>query len=66
MDRGRVAGHLRRYRAHLERHAAERHLQELEDRLAEERQRRGMQPIISDTGQILGWVDTRPQMPGGR
>ncbi len=66
MDQKRVAKHLRRYRERLERDAAERRLDELETALQHERQRRGMQPITSDTGAILGWVDTRPQAPGGR
>ncbi len=70
MDEKRVARQLRRYRAHLERdrvrELAEQRLAELEAQLAQARARRGMQPIKSDTGAILGWVDTRPQFPGGR
>ncbi len=66
MDQKRVAKQLRRYRERLERDAAERRLEALEARLADLRERRGMQPITSDTGAILGWVDTRPQAPGGR
>jgi hypothetical protein len=66
MDQKRVAKQLRRYRERLERDAAERRLEALEARLADLRERRGMQPIMSDTGAILGWVDTLPQAPGGR
>ncbi len=66
MDQKRVARHLRRYRERLERDAAERRLEALEARLADLRERRGMAPITSDTGAILGWVDTRQQPKGER
>ncbi len=66
MDQKRVAKHLRRYRERLERDAAVRRLEALEARLADLREERGMKPVTSDTGAILGWVDTRPQVPGGR
>jgi hypothetical protein len=70
MDEKDVAKHLRRYRKHLERdrhrELAGRRLAELEAQLDAERQRRGMAPIKSDTGAILGWVHTLPQFPGGR
>ena len=66
MDQKRVAKQLRRYRERLERDAAVRHLEALEARLADLRERRGMQPITSDTGAILGWVDTRPKSIGER
>ncbi len=66
MDQKRVAKQLRRYRERLERDAAVRHLEALEARLADLRERRGMQPIMSDTGAVLGWADTRPQTPGGK
>jgi uncharacterized protein involved in exopolysaccharide biosynthesis len=70
MNDKRVARQLRNYREHLERdrarELAEQRLAELEAQLAQARERRGMAPIKSDTGAILGWVDTRPQVPGGR
>ncbi len=67
MDQKRVARHLRRYRERLERdrarELAEQRLAELEAQLAQARARRGMKPIVSDTGVTLGWVDTLPQFP---
>ena len=55
-----------RYRDVLARQQAERRLNELETALEHERQRRGLKPITTDTGEVLGWVRTRPQAPGER
>ncbi len=55
-----------KYNDVLARQLAERRLNELETALEHERERRGMKPIMSDTGAILGWVRTRPQTPGER
>ena len=61
----KLAAMQRRYADSLARQAAERRLDELDAALQHERQRRGMAPIMSDDGAILGWVHTRPQTPGG-
>ncbi len=69
IDRGlwrRLIARQEKYNDVLARQQAERRLEALEARLADLRERRGMAPIMSDTGAILGWVDTRPQAPGGR
>ena len=62
----RVAAMQRRYADSLARQAAEQRLTELETALDRERQRRGMQPITTDTGKIIRWVRTRPQSIGER
>ncbi len=62
----KLAAMQRRYADSLARQQAERRLDELETALLHERQRRGMQPIMSDTGAVLGWVDTRQQPKEGR
>lgn len=62
----KVSAMQRRYADSLARQLAERRLNELETALDRERERRGMQPIMSDTGAVLGWVRTRPQTPGER
>ncbi len=62
----RVAAMQRRYADSLARQAAEQRLDEIERRVQNERQKRGMQPITTDTGKVLGWVHTRPQTPGER
>ncbi len=66
MNDKRVARQLRNYREHLEREQAVRRLDALEARIDAERQRRGMQPVIDGNGNVIRWVDTRPQAPGGR
>ncbi len=62
----RLAAMQRRYADALARQAAVQRLDELDAALQHERQRRGMAPIMSDTGAILGWVRTRPQPQEGR
>jgi len=66
MDQKRVAKQLRRYRDVLARQLAERRLDELETAVLHERERRGLQPVTTDTGKVIAWVHTRPQTPGGR
>ncbi len=62
----RLAAMQRRYGDRLARQLAEQRLNELDAALQHERERRGMAPIMSDTGAILGWVRTRPQPQEGR
>ncbi len=62
----RVAAMQRRYSDVLARQAALARLDEVERRVQQERERRGMEPITSDTGAILGWVRTRSQSIGER
>jgi outer membrane protein assembly factor BamD (BamD/ComL family) len=62
----RVAAMQRRYADSLARQAALARLDEVERRVQQERERRGMQPIMSDTGTVLGWVRTRSQSIGER
>jgi pyruvate/oxaloacetate carboxyltransferase len=59
MDRKRVAGHLRRYRDVLARQQAEQRLDEMEASIIADRQSRGYQPVVTDTGQVIRWVPTR-------
>ncbi len=56
----------RRYSDTLARQVAEQRLNDLDAHVLHERERRGMKPIMSDTGAILGWVRTRPQPQEGR
>jgi hypothetical protein len=37
----------------------------LDRHIQSERQRRGMEPVTTDTGKVIAWVHTRPQTPGG-
>jgi len=62
----RLATTQRRYRDVLARQIAEQRLDEVERRVQHERERRGMEPITTDTGAVIGWVRTRPQSPGDR
>jgi len=54
---------LRDYQA---RELASHKLDEIEARLDAERQRRSLAPVTNDSGKIIGWTRTRPQVPGGR
>ncbi len=56
----------RRYADVLARQLAERRLDEVEAHVHDERQRRGMEPVTTDTGKVIAWVHTRQQTPGGR
>jgi hypothetical protein len=56
----------RRYADSLARQLAEIRLDEVEAHVHDERQRRGLQPVTTDTGTIIAWVHTRQQTPGGR
>jgi L-amino acid N-acyltransferase YncA len=62
----RVAAMQRRYADGLARQAAERRLDEIEAWLDAERQRRSLAPVTNDSGKVIGWTRTRPQVPGGR
>ncbi len=62
----RVAAMQRRYADSLARQAAEQRLSELDRYVESERERRGMQPIVSDTGKVIAWVHTRQQPKEGR
>jgi hypothetical protein len=69
IDRGlwrRLIATQEKYNDVLARQLAERRLDELDAALDRERQRRGLQPIVTDTGVTLGWVRTLPQSPGER
>jgi hypothetical protein len=56
----------RRYADALARQAAAQRLDQLDRHIQSERQRRGMEPVTTDTGKVIAWVHTRPQVPGGR
>jgi hypothetical protein len=56
----------RRYADRLARQVAEQRLTDLETAVQHERQRRGMEPITTDTGKVIAWVRTRPQTLGGK
>ena len=62
----RVAAMQRRYADSLARQAAEQRLTELETALEHERQRRGLEPVVTDTGRVIRWVRTRQQPQEGR
>ena len=62
----RVAAMQRRYADVLARQIAEQRLDEVEARIDAERQRRGLAPVTNDSGKVIGWTRTRPQVPGGR
>jgi hypothetical protein len=62
----RVAAMQRRYADSLARQLAERRLDEVERHVQNERQRRGLQPVVTDTGKVIAWVRTRPQPQEGR
>jgi len=62
----RVAAMQRRYADGLARQQAERRLDELETALLHERQRRGLEPVTTDTGKVIAWVRTRSQSIGER
>ena len=55
----------RRYADRLARQVAEQRLSDLDQYVLHERQRRGMEPVVTDTGKVIAWVHTRPQTPGG-
>ncbi len=55
-----------RYRDVLARQQAAIRLDELEQYLQSERERRGLKPVVTDTGVTIAWVRTTPQVPGGR
>ncbi len=61
----RLVAMQRRYADSLARQMAVQRLDEVERRVESERQRRGMQPVVTDTGKVIAWVHTRPQTPGG-
>jgi tetrahydromethanopterin S-methyltransferase subunit G len=56
----------RRYADSLARQAAEQRLDEVERRVENERVRRGLEPVVTDTGKVIAWVRTRQQPKGGR
>ena len=62
----KLAAMQRRYADALARQAAVQRLDEVEAHIQSERQRRGMAPITSDNGEVLGWVRTRSQSIGER
>ncbi len=62
----RLAAMQRRYADALARALAAQRLDEVEAHIQNERERRGMQPVTTDTGKIIRWVHTRQQTPGGR
>jgi hypothetical protein len=69
IDRGlwrRLIARQEKYLDTLARQQAERRLDEVEAHVQNERERRGLQPVVTDTGKIIAWVRTRPQSPGGR
>ena len=55
----RYARRLKAYDDYMARDLAARKLDEIEARLVEERQRRCMAPVTTDTGAVIGWVRTR-------
>ena len=61
----KLAAMQRRYADSLARQAAEQRLDDVERRVENERVRRGMEPVVTDTGKVIAWVRTRPQTPGG-
>jgi len=62
----RLIARQEKYRDVLARQQAERRLDELETALDRERQRRGLQPITTDSGKVIAWVRTRQQPTGGK
>ncbi len=62
----KLAAMQRRYADSLARQAAEQRLNELDAALEHERQRRGLQPVTTDTGKVIAWVRTRQQPQEGR
>ena len=54
----------------LARQIAEQRLDEVEAHVQHERERRGLQPVVTDTGKVIAWVRTRshvePWSIGGR
>jgi hypothetical protein len=69
IDRGlwlRLIARQQKYADALARQAAVQRLDEVEAHIQSERQRRGMEPVTTDTGKVIAWVHTRPQSPGGR
>ncbi len=61
----RLAAMQRRYADALARQVAAQRLDQLDRHIQSERQRRGMEPVTTDTGKVIAWVHTRPQTPGG-
>ncbi len=62
----RLIARQEKYNDVLARQQAERRLDELETALQHERQRRGLQPVTTDTGKVIAWVRTRSQSIGER
>jgi hypothetical protein len=62
----RLTARQEKYRDVLARQQAERRLDELETVLDHERQRRGLQPVTTDTGKVIAWVRTQAPAPGGK
>lgn len=50
---------LTRLNDYMARDLAEQKLAEIEERVKAERERRGLQPVTTDTGQVIAWVRTR-------
>jgi outer membrane protein assembly factor BamD (BamD/ComL family) len=57
----RVAAMQRRYSDALARQAALARLDEVERHVQQERERRGLAPVTTDTGKVIAWVNTRQQ-----
>ncbi len=62
----RLIARQEKYNDVLARQLAERRLDELDAALQHERQRRGLQPVTTDTGKVIAWVRTRQQPKEGR